>query len=65
MPGLDKSSTAVRSAQAITINGEAVGDLTAYNIGGNNFFKLRELGEKLGFGVDYDAETRTMVVTSK
>ena len=22
-------------------------------------------GEKLGFGVDYDAETRTMVVTSK
>ena len=65
MPGLDKSSTAVRSAQAITINGETVDGLTAYNIGGNNFFKLRELGEKLGFGVDYDAETRTMVVTSK
>ena len=64
-PGLDKSSTAVRSAQTLSINGETVDGLTAYNIGGNNFFKLRELGEKLGFGVDYDAETRTMVVTSK
>ncbi|MBQ5443105.1 MAG: hypothetical protein IIT47_06000, partial [Oscillospiraceae bacterium] len=64
-PGLDKSSTAVRSAQTLTINGEAVDSLTAYNIGGNNFFKLRELGEKLGFGVDYDAETKTMLVTSK
>lgn len=64
-PGLDKSSTAVRSAQTLSINGETVDGLTAYNIGGNNFFKLRELGEKLGFGVDYDAETKTMLVTSK
>ncbi len=64
-PGADKSKTAVRSAQSITINGETVSDLTAFNIGGNNFFKLRELGEKLGFDVKYDEENRTMVVTSR
>lgn len=63
--GEDQSATAGPSVQSLMIDGEMREDLTAYNIGGNNFFKLRELGEKLGFGVDYDAETRTMVVTSK
>ena len=61
--GEDKSATAVRSRQRIQIDGASVTDLTAYNLGGNNFFKLAELGEKLGFGVKYDAETNTMVVT--
>ncbi|MBE6909964.1 MAG: hypothetical protein E7474_10415 [Ruminococcaceae bacterium] len=63
--GTDKSATAVRSAQKLIIDGAPVTDLTAFNIGGNNFFKLRELGEKLGFGVDYDQASNTMVVTSK
>ena len=63
--GADKSATAVKSSQALTINGETVTDLTAYNLADNNFFKLKELGAKLGFGVDYDEATRTMVVTTK
>ena len=63
--GADKSASAVRSAQKLLIDDEIVTALTAYNIGGNNFFKLRELGEKLGFDVTYDQETNTMVVTSK
>ncbi len=62
--GEDKSASAVRSAQKLTVDGAAV-ELTAYNIGGNNFFKLRDLGEKLGFGVDWDGATSTMVVKSK
>ena len=62
--GTDKSASAVASAQSIEINGVKV-ELTAFNIGGNNFFKLRELGAALGFDVDYDAGTATMLVTSK
>ena len=62
--GTDKSASAVASAQSVEIDGETV-DLTAYNIGGNNFFKLRDLGTALDFGVDYDGATATMVVTSK
>ncbi len=63
--GTDKSAAAVRGAQKLTIDGTEVTDLTAYNLGGNNFFKLRELGEKLGFGVDYDEAADTVIVTSK
>jgi hypothetical protein len=65
------SVTAQRTSQALTINGETVNDLSIYaithdgSINGNNYFKLRDLGEKLGFGVDYDAQTNSVVVTSK
>ncbi len=59
--GTDKSGTAVKSSQTVMIDGE-VADLAAYNLGGNNFFQLRELGKALKFYVHYDAETRTMQV---
>ena len=62
--GTDKSSTAAASAQSIEIDGKAA-DLTAYNIGGNNFFKLRDLGTALNFDVDYDGATSTMIVKSR
>lgn len=62
--GRDNSATAVRSPQRVEINGSAV-ELDAFNIGGSNFFQLRELGAALNFKVDYDAETATMIVTSK
>ena len=62
--GADRSATAVRSPQTIVINGEVRSDLAAFNLAGNNFFKLRDLGEALGFQVDYDEETNTAVVTA-
>jgi hypothetical protein len=62
--GADRSATAVRSPQTIVINGEVRSDLAAFNLAGNNFFKLRDLGEALGFQVDYDAATNTAVVTT-
>ncbi|RHT87894.1 stalk domain-containing protein [Butyricicoccus sp. AM27-36] len=40
-------------------------NLTAYSIGGNNYFKLRDLGDALGFGVDWNANTMTMILTVK
>ena len=62
--GTDKSGSAVASAQKLLIDGAAVEGLSVYNIGGNNFFKLRDLGDALGFTVDYDAATKTMIVNS-
>ncbi|MBR1659530.1 MAG: hypothetical protein IJ705_04365 [Oscillospiraceae bacterium] len=63
--GEDKSATAAVSPQTIQIDGETVDTLSVYNIGGNNFFKLRDLGAALNFDVDYNEETATMIVTSK
>ena len=62
--GADKSATAQASAQTIQINGVVRSDLSVFNIGGNNFFKLRDLGTALGFNVDYDSATNTAQVTS-
>jgi hypothetical protein len=40
--------------------------LAAYNINGNNYFKLRDIGETLYFHVSYDEATKTMAIdTSK
>ncbi|MBP5780094.1 MAG: hypothetical protein J6X34_02530, partial [Clostridia bacterium] len=60
----DQSATAVPSSQTVKINGIERTDLAVYNIGGSNFFKLRELGGALGFFVDYDRETNTAVIKS-
>ncbi len=63
--GEDQSATAQVSAQTIMIDGVVRTDLTVYNIGGSNFFKLREMGEALGFDVDYNGDTNTAIVISK
>ena len=62
--GRDNSASTVVSPQSVEINGEKV-ELAAYNIGGANFFKLRDLGAALNFDVDYDEATATMLVTSR
>ena len=61
-PGVDNSASAQRSAQTIIINGKEQ-KLTAYNIGGYNFFQLRELGSLLNFEVGF--ENNTAIVKSK
>ena len=63
--GRDQSKTAVVSKQSILIDGKAADGLSVYNIGGNNYFKLRDLGDALGFTVDYDADSNTAIVLSK
>ena len=52
---------AVPTTQHITVNGNEV-SAEAYNIGGANYFKLRDLGSVLGFHVNYDAATRTVQI---
>lgn len=61
--GTDKSNSAVLSKQELVING-VVSEITAYNIGGNNFFKLRELGIETCFNVGYDKEINTVLIES-
>ena len=60
----DLSATAQKSAQTIRIDGAERSDLSVWNIGGSNFFQLRELGRALGFAVDFDYGSNTAVVKS-
>jgi len=62
--GEDKSDSAVVSTQPLYVNGEPV-SLRAFNIGGDNYFKLRDLAPYLGFGVDYDEATRTAQILTR
>ncbi|MBR2743114.1 MAG: hypothetical protein IKD89_05925 [Clostridia bacterium] len=61
--GEDLSATCVKSSQSVTVNGREV-SMTAYNIGGNNYFKLRDLGMLLGFYVDYDAAAASVRIST-
>jgi len=51
--------TANPSTHAVRVNGQAV-SIEGYNIGGNNFYKLRDLGAVVDFGVDFDSATATV-----
>ena len=53
----------VDSDAVIVINGRTV-SLTGYRINGNNYFRVRDLGNALDFGVDYDEATTTVLITS-
>lgn len=50
-------------SSSVYIDGESV-SLTGYNINGNNYFKLRDLGGALGFEVGWDEAARTVTVTT-
>jgi hypothetical protein len=58
-----EATTATRTYSTIFLNGSQLTP-TAYNIGGHNFFMLRELGEYLNFNVDWDVETNTVLIMS-
>ena len=45
--------TAVLSTQPIYVDGQQV-TMTAYGINGNNYVKLRDIGEAVGFNVYWD-----------
>lgn len=59
------AQTAVSSKQTISIDGRKNDAMTVYNIAGNNYFKLRDLGNALHFFVDYDANSKTILIQTK
>lgn len=46
---------------ALYLNG-ARADFTAYNINGNNYFKLRDIGQAINFSVEWDAARRCITI---
>jgi len=60
----DKSSgnkTAIPSPQKVSLDGKKI-NLTAYNIDGSNYFKLRDIGQIFDFGVTWDGTNNTIVI---
>ena len=58
------NGTAILSNNAIYINGEK-SSLTVYKIGGENYFKIRELGQALNFNVGWTAERGMFIESDK
>ena len=56
--------TAERSTNRIYVNGQEV-HLTAYNINGNNYVMLRDVGKTVGFEVYWDSDAKCVQVESK
>ena len=53
----------VLTTSPITKDGKPV-QFTAYNINGNNYFKLRDLGEAFDFNVSWDGQLKAVVVNT-
>lgn len=49
---------------AIVFKDGMLANYTGFLIGGNNFYKLRDLGEAFDFGVSFDATTRSVLIDS-
>ena len=62
--GADQSGSAVPSAQKLLVAGQERSGLSVWNIGGSNYFQLRELAPILGFRVDYDPASNTAIAES-
>ena len=61
--GDNAPKSATLSNTNIMVNGNKV-TATAYMINNNNYFKLRDLGTILNFGVDWDEDTQTVIIKS-
>ena len=62
LPAGNKAATLTNAA--VYLDGKPL-SLTAYSIGGNNYFKLRDLGDALGFSVDWDNATSTVTISAQ
>lgn len=60
---LSGEKTALLSNQKVVLDGAEV-ELTAYNIDGYNYFKLRDLGAALGFEVTWDQAAKTIGIAA-
>ena len=58
----EKTYKAIPTGQTVTLNGEKV-KFAAYNIEGNNYFKLRDLGQALDFYVGYDNNVKSIIIS--
>lgn len=65
----DQKEVKAESKGMLTNDKVMVGDkaltATAYKVDDSNYYKLRDLGEALGFGVDFDKATNTVLLMSE
>ena len=65
----DQKEVKAMSKGMLTNDKVMVGDkaltATAYKVDDSNYYKLRDLGEALGFGVDYDKATNSVLLMSE
>ncbi|GIP50658.1 hypothetical protein J53TS2_42490 [Paenibacillus sp. J53TS2] len=60
-----QAKKATLSTSKVYLDDEEV-KLTAYTIGGNNYFKLRDIAEALGISITFDSKTNTIgIVTNE
>lgn len=59
--GSGANQTATPTSSTIYLNGKQI-NLTAYTIQGNNYFKLRDLGQTFDFGVGWDGANNTVTI---
>ena len=62
--GRDKSGTCIKSEWSLYVDGGAAQMIDIYNIGGNNFFRLRDLAVLYGFGVSCDESSHRADIDS-
>lgn len=60
---LNRNDIALPNTMAVMVDAQPVAP-TAYNIDGFTYFKLRDLGTLLGFGVAWDEAVQSMVITT-
>ena len=60
---LDSNDVALPNEMTVMVDGLYLAP-TAYNIDGFTYFKLRDIGQILDFGVDWDADAQSMVITT-
>lgn len=62
LAALPTGSKAAALTKASVYLGDTALELTAYEIGGNNYFKLRDLGAALDFAVQWDGAAQTVAI---
>ena len=61
LTSLGDPASCVTSQWVLNVDGTVV-SVGAFNIGGSNYFKLRDLGDAIGFIVDYEETSKTVVI---
>ena len=60
----DNSSSCTRSDWKLVVDGQEV-NVSAFDIAGNNYYKLRDLADIIGYNVDYLEAENCIAITSK
>lgn len=61
----DGKNKNARVAKALLYINNKKAELSAYNINGNTYFKLRDLGNELNFNVSWDASKKQILINTK